>query len=94
MRKQIEGAKLKAAVAELPSWKLEKDGLVRTILFPDFKAAVAFVNKAAEFAEEADHHPDIDIRFNKIRVALTTHSAGGITRLDLDMAARLDELLK
>jgi 4a-hydroxytetrahydrobiopterin dehydratase len=67
---------------------------VRKILFPDFKAAIAFVNQAAEFAEQADHHPDIDIRFNKIRVALTTHSAGGITRMDLDMAARLDELLK
>ena len=94
MRKVIEGAKLKDAVADLPSWKLEQDGLVRKILFPDFKAAIAFVNQAAEFAEQADHHPDIDIRFNKIRVALTTHSAGGITRMDLDMAARLDELLK
>jgi 4a-hydroxytetrahydrobiopterin dehydratase len=90
MRKKIEGAALQAAVAELADWKLEKDGLVRTVLFPDFASAIVFVNRAAELAEEADHHPDIDIRFNKIRIALTTHSAGGISKMDLDMAARLD----
>jgi 4a-hydroxytetrahydrobiopterin dehydratase len=94
MRERLEGAELKAAVAGLADWKLEKDGLVRTVIFPDFPAAMAFVNRAAELAQEADHHPDIDIRFNKIRIALTTHSAGGVTKMDVDMAARLDAELQ
>jgi 4a-hydroxytetrahydrobiopterin dehydratase len=94
MRKKIEGAALQKAVAELADWKLEKDGLVRTVVFADFASAMVFVNRAAELAEEADHHPDIDIRFNKIRFALSTHSAGGITSMDLDMAARLDAELE
>jgi 4a-hydroxytetrahydrobiopterin dehydratase len=94
MRKKIEGAELQAGVAGLADWKLEKDQLVRTVLFPDFASAMAFVNRAAELAEEADHHPDMDIRFNKIRFVLTTHSAGGITKMDLDMAARLNSELQ
>ncbi len=94
MRQRMEGAALKEAVAGLADWKLEKDELVRTVIFPDFPAAIAFVNRAAELAEEANHHPDIDIRFNKIRILLTTHSAGGITQMDLDMAARLDTELQ
>ena len=94
MRKRIEGQDLKDAVSRLSEWKIEKDGLVRTVLFPDFASAMIFVNRAAELAEEADHHPDIDIRFNKIRIALTTHSAGGITKMDLDMATRLDAELQ
>jgi len=94
MRERIEGKKLEAAVAGLAEWKLEKDGLVRTVLFADFPAAIAFVNRAAELAEAAEHHPDIDIRYNKIRIALITHSAGGITQMDLDMAAKLDAELQ
>jgi 4a-hydroxytetrahydrobiopterin dehydratase len=94
MRERIEGKKLDAAVAGLSEWKLEKDGLVRTVLFADFPAAIAFVNRAAELAEAADHHPDIDIRYNKLRIALSTHSAGGITQMDIDMAAKLDAELQ
>jgi 4a-hydroxytetrahydrobiopterin dehydratase len=90
MRERIEGKKLEEAVTGLAEWKLEQDELVRTVLFADFPAAIAFVNRAAELAEAADHHPDIDIRYNKIRIALSTHSAGGITQMDIDMAARLD----
>jgi 4a-hydroxytetrahydrobiopterin dehydratase len=94
MRERTEGKELESAVAELAEWKLEKDGLVRTVLFADFPAAIAFVNRAAELAEAADHHPDIDIRYNKIRIALSTHSAGGITQMDIDMAAKLDAELQ
>jgi 4a-hydroxytetrahydrobiopterin dehydratase len=94
MSKKIEGVELQSAVAKLAEWKLEADGLVRIVLFPDFASAMKFVNRAAELAEEADHHPDIDIRFNKIRLALTTHSEGGITRMDLEMASKLDAELQ
>lgn len=58
----------------------------------DFAAAMAFVNRVAELAEEADHHPDISVSWNTVVLTLSTHSAGGITQLDLDLAGRIDGL--
>jgi 4a-hydroxytetrahydrobiopterin dehydratase len=60
---------------------------VRTFKFKDFVGSLAFVNKVGELAEKAGHHPDIDIRYNKVRLALVTHDAGGITAKDFDLAA-------
>jgi len=74
---------------ENPAWKLADGKLVRDWIFPDFAAAMAFVNQVAVIAEVAGHHPDIDIRYNKVRLGLVTHDAGGITAHDLDMATRL-----
>jgi len=61
---------------------------------PDFVGAVAFVNRVAERAEAAYHHPDIDIRWNAVTLRLSTHSAGGITHADLDLAAQIDALVR
>lgn len=73
-----------------PSWRGTPAGLRRGIVFADFPTAVRFVDSAAVVAEELDHHPDILIRWRTVDLALSTHSAGGVTRLDVDLAGRLD----
>ena len=80
-------------LAALPEWKIVSGELVRTFQFKDFRAALAFVNRVGELAEEAGHHPDIDIRYNRVRLALMTHDAGGITAKDFDLAARAEKLI-
>jgi 4a-hydroxytetrahydrobiopterin dehydratase len=77
----------------LPDWKIVSGELVRTFQFKDFRGSLAFVNSVGELAEQAGHHPDIDIRYNKVRLGLTTHDAGGLTAKDFDLAARADKLL-
>ncbi len=81
-------SKLKA----LPQWKLEGGELVRRSEFPSFVEAMQFVNHVAELAEGAGHHPDIDIRYNKVRLGLVSHDAGGLTDRDFDLAAGIDGL--
>jgi 4a-hydroxytetrahydrobiopterin dehydratase len=76
----------------LPLWKLEGKEIVRHYQFPDFVAAMLFVNQVAEKAENAGHHPDIDIRYNKVRLALISHDKGGLTQRYLKMAQTLDSL--
>jgi 4a-hydroxytetrahydrobiopterin dehydratase len=75
----------------LPGWSRRGGVLQKSFAFPTFMDAIAFVNRVAEAAEALDHHPDLDIRYNKVVAALSTHSAGGITQLDLDLAHRMDE---
>lgn len=78
--------------AGVPGWKLTQDAkaLTRTYELSDFRAAIAFVNRVAEVAEEAGHHPDIHVRYNRVRLVLTTHSAGEVTGKDYELAARID----
>ncbi len=79
-------------LAQLSGWAIESGELVRTFEFKDFVAALAFVNQVGELAERAGHHPDIDIRYNRVRLALVTHSAGGLTEKDFDLAAQAQSL--
>lgn len=79
-------------LARLPGWTAAEGVLRREFRFPDFRSAMAFVQRVGEAAEEADHHPDIDIRYRRVIVALTTHDAGGLTRRDFELAARIDQL--
>jgi len=74
----------------LPSWGLADEQIAREYRFADFRHAVAFVVRVAFEAEAADHHPDIDIRYNRVRVALSTHSAGGVTAKDFDLARAIE----
>jgi 4a-hydroxytetrahydrobiopterin dehydratase len=90
---KIEGAALDAAVAGLDGWTLADGVLVREAKFADFVAAMEFVNRVASIAESEAHHPDIDIRYNRVRLALVTHDAGGITARDVAMAERLQHEL-
>jgi 4a-hydroxytetrahydrobiopterin dehydratase len=77
----------------LPQWTLVGEEIVREFSFADFVAAMAFVNRVAEQAEKAQHHPDIDIRYNKVRLALVTHDKGGLTDQDMKMASVADSLV-
>ncbi len=78
-------------LADLPGWSREADALVATIEAPDFPAAIRLVAAAAEDAEQMNHHPDIDIRWRTTRWLLTTHDAGGLTQLDIELAHRINE---
>ncbi len=82
-----------AAGLEGREWRREGEALVRDWRFADFGAAIAFVERVAEVAEAANHHPDILVHgWNKVRLTLSTHSEGGITAADLALAERLDQL--
>ncbi len=83
---------LKELMKRLPEWETNGKVLERTFEFEEFMDAIDFVNAVAEIAEEEGHHPDIDIRFNKVTLRLSTHSAGGITKLDIDLATKIDTL--
>ncbi len=73
------------------AWKREGEAIVRDWTFADFKEAIGWVNRVADVAEEANHHPDISVHdWNKVRLTLSTHSVGGLTQGDLDMARRID----
>jgi 4a-hydroxytetrahydrobiopterin dehydratase len=84
--------KIKTALATVPDWKKKGLTITRTFQFKDFPAAIKFVNAAAKLAEQAWHHPDIDICWNKVTLTLTTHDAGGLTEKDFDLAGKFDQL--
>jgi 4a-hydroxytetrahydrobiopterin dehydratase len=79
-------------LAALPGWQIDADELDRTFQFADFVAALRFVNGVAGLAEAVQHHPDIDIRYNKVRLRLVTHDAGGLTAKDFDLAESVGKL--
>lgn len=83
---------IKSKLISVPDWQVESGELVRTFLFKDFRGSLNFVNGVGELAEQAGHHPDMDIRYNKVRLGLVTHDAGGITEKDFDLAAKADRL--
>lgn len=89
MAQKLEEAALVSRLAELPGWQRHGDEIRRTVELPSFRAALAFVAYVGELAEAADHHPDIDIRYSRVDLALTTHSAGGLTEKDFDLARRI-----
>jgi 4a-hydroxytetrahydrobiopterin dehydratase len=80
-----------ARLGNLAGWKIESGELVRTFEFKDFAAALDFVNRVGKLAEQAGHHPDIDIRYNRVRLALVTHSAGGLTEKDFELAGQIQK---
>jgi 4a-hydroxytetrahydrobiopterin dehydratase len=80
---------LRELLKERPDWALRDGKLVRLWAFADFVAAMAFVNRVAELAEQANHHPDIDIRYNRVELGLISHDAGGVTARDAKMARQL-----
>ena len=89
---KLTAAQIKSSLATIPSWRRKASIITRTYEFKDFVDAMKFVNVIARAAEKAWHHPDIDIRWNQVRLALTTHDAGGLTEKDFALAAKFDEL--
>jgi 4a-hydroxytetrahydrobiopterin dehydratase len=92
MAELIKADQLKIRLKKIPEWELEKKHIERTFEFDDFSEAIDFVNAVAEVSEDEEHHPDIDIRYNKVRLIVTTHSKGGLTDLDFGLAERIDTL--
>jgi 4a-hydroxytetrahydrobiopterin dehydratase len=85
-------AQIKTALASVPDWKKKGAAITRTFQFKDFPAAIKFVNAVAKPAEKEYHHPDIDIRWNKVTLTLSTHDAGGLTQKDFKLAKQFDRL--
>lgn len=83
---------VKAELSKLGGWEREGDGLVREFEFANFVGSVDFVNRLTPVAEEMNHHPDLSISWNKVRVSLSTHSEGGITENDFRLATKIDSL--
>ncbi|HEX9198287.1 MAG TPA: 4a-hydroxytetrahydrobiopterin dehydratase [Acidobacteriaceae bacterium] len=88
-KQKLSKEDLNALLVQLPEWAVEEGKLVRFWTFPDFVRALDFVNRVGKLAEEAGHHPDIDIRYNRVKLALVSHDAGGITARDAEMARKL-----
>ena len=79
-------------LSERPGWERDGDAIRRRFQFEDFQASVDFVNRITPPAEEMNHHPDISISWNKVNLTLSTHSEGGITENDFELAQRIDPL--
>ena len=88
----LSDEQIEQKLRELPAWTREGDSLVCEFKFEDFQASVDFVNRITPPAEEMNHHPDIAISWNKVNLTLSTHSEGGITENDFELAARIDPL--
>lgn len=86
----LDDTTIDAKLDALPGWQREGAEITRTFRLPTFPDAIAFVDRVAILAEDADHHPDIDVRWREVRTALSTHSAGGLTERDFSLATRID----
>jgi 4a-hydroxytetrahydrobiopterin dehydratase len=90
--KKSTSAEIKTSLTSVPDWKKKGNAITRTFEFKDFPAAIKFVNAVAKPAEKSNHHPDIDIRWNKVTLVLSTHDAGGLTEKDFSLAKQFDRL--
>ena len=88
----LTDTEIKEALTSLPGWSLGDKSIVADFSFRDFNDALVFVNSVAQAAEQINHHPDIDIRYNKVKMLLTSHDSGGITRRDTRMANQIKEI--
>ena len=87
---RIDDDEISIRLGGLPGWERQGDEIVKTFELPTFPDAIAFVSRLADRAEAANHHPDIDIRWRKVRIALTTHEAGGLSDLDFELATEIE----
>jgi 4a-hydroxytetrahydrobiopterin dehydratase len=88
----LNAPEILSALHSLPGWKLNGNAIERAYEFPNFVQAMEFVNRVAEAAEAVNHHPDITVSYNKVKLALTSHDSGGVTQRDIRMAGKLNEL--
>ena len=89
----LDDEEIEQRLDELGDWEREGDEIQKVFEFDDFATALKFVNDVAKLAEQKDHHPDIDIRFNKVKLAITTHSEGGLTPYDFDFAGEIEQAI-
>jgi 4a-hydroxytetrahydrobiopterin dehydratase len=91
---KLSDIEIQAGLKQLAGWAREADAIVKRYTFKAFQDGIRFVDRVAVAADAADHHPDVDIRYTTVTMRLATHSAGGVTRKDLALAATIDQLLK
>lgn len=91
-RRKLEPLEITTELAKLPAWAVKNGKLVRRFEFADFASSLEFVNQAAVFAEDADHHPDIKLGWGYAEFEITTHDRGGITHFDIALAQKIDTL--
>jgi 4a-hydroxytetrahydrobiopterin dehydratase len=91
MRTKLSDLEIRRAVGSLPGWARKGDALMKTYSFARFADGIRFVDGVAVIADGMNHHPDIDVRYTKITFSLSTHDAGGITQLDLDLAKAIED---
>ena len=87
---RLDDATIESRLAELDGWQRNGDAIERSLTFDDFMTAIDFINRIAEHAEAADHHPEIFNVYNNIDLTLTTHDADGLTEKDFNLAAKID----
>lgn len=92
MRQKLSDVEIQRALGSLPGWTRRGAALTKTFQRPTFAEAIAFLGRVAEEADRRNHHPDIDIRYTKLTFTLSTHDAGGVTQLDLDLGAAIEQL--
>ena len=90
MRQKLSDLEIQRALGGLAGWSRRGDALVKVYTFARFAEGIAFVGRVAKIADEMDHHPDIDIRYTKVTMSLSTHDAGGITQRDLELAQKIE----
>lgn len=90
MAERLSDIAIQRELGNLTGWSRRGDAITKTFQFRNFLTGIDFVSAIAKAAEAADHHPDVDIRYTKVTCTLSTHSAGGITQKDLDMARKID----
>ncbi len=90
MAKKLTKKEIAESMKKVPGWERQGDEILRLYTFSGFITAMAFVNHVADLAETMDHHPDILIQYRKVRLTLSTHSAGGLTELDFTLAQKID----
>ncbi|NUR29413.1 MAG: 4a-hydroxytetrahydrobiopterin dehydratase [Catenulispora sp.] len=90
----LEQQEISRRLADLPEWSGSTEALTRDFTAKDFPAAIALVDQVAVAAEEMNHHPDIDIRWRTVRFRVSTHSEGGVTDLDAELAGRIEALIQ
>jgi 4a-hydroxytetrahydrobiopterin dehydratase len=88
----LSDAEIESRLAELPGWSRDGDAIARTFECGDFVGSVGFVDKLVEPAEAVNHHPDLEISWDKVKVSLSTHSEGGLTAADFELAAKIESL--
>ncbi len=93
MAELLEEEEIEQRVDELGDWEREGNQIQKWFEFDDFTTAIRFVNDVADLAERYDHHPDIDIRYNRVKLGLTTHSEGGLTARDFDIAGEIEQAI-
>lgn len=90
MAEVLEQKEIENALSGRPGWRYENNAISKQFQFPDFGGSMNFVNRVAQLAEAANHHPDITITYNKVLMVLSSHDAGGVTQRDLNLAAQIE----